>query len=107
MNEVTIDDIEQLCVGLVEKIDQHGVQLRKEIKESADSVLEVINAMAVTSSSRFTQIEQKLNDLTTELIFIKRQINNINSDIDKAFKKKYTRSDYCIDRRAAALGAPD
>ncbi len=44
--------------------------------------------MAVTSSSQFTQIEQKLDDLTTELVFIKRQINNINSDIDKAFKNK-------------------
>lgn len=110
MSDITKDDLQQLEQRLGQKIDDQGVQLRqeikesgeqlrremqqsgeqlrKEIKESADSVLEVVNAMANTSSNQFVQIDQRLEDLRTDLSIIKREINNINSDIDKAFKNK-------------------
>jgi gas vesicle protein len=73
---------------LRKEIKESGDQLRKEIKESADTVLEVISSLATSSSNQFIQIDQKLEDLRADLTIIKRQINNINADIDRAFKNK-------------------
>ncbi len=99
MSDISKKDLVELEEGLSRKIErqgaelrkeikEQGIELRKEIKESADSILEVIGQMAQTTHGQLGEIRDEIEQIKLDLSMIKREINNLNSDIDKAYKNK-------------------
>jgi len=70
------------------KMEEQSTVLRSEIKNSTDSVLEVIAQMAETTHKQLSGIRDELDEIRIDLGMMKRELNNLNSDIDKAFKNK-------------------
>jgi uncharacterized coiled-coil DUF342 family protein len=88
MSAITKKDLSNLETRLVTKIDENSTQLRQEFKESTNSVLEVIAQMAETTHKQLSGIRDELDEIRIDLGMMKRELNNLNSDIDKAFKNK-------------------
>jgi len=80
--------IEEQGDRLHKELEAQSTLLRSEIKEATDSVLEVIAQMAETTHKQLSGIRDELDEIRIDLGMMKRELNNLNSDIDKAFKNK-------------------
>ncbi len=90
------EEMKQQGVTLRSEIKQQGVELRKEIRSATDEVLEVVAQLAEASHKQFSQVHAKSEDIEAEVIEANRQINLLNSDIDRAFKNKSITEDETV-----------
>lgn len=81
-------EMQEQGVVLRKEMKQQSLDLRKEIRAATDDVLEVIQQLANTTHKQLEEIRADIELIKLDLGMVKRAVNNLNSDIDKAFKNK-------------------
>ena len=90
------EEIKQLGTELSSEIKQQTTAIREEMKQQGVTLLEVVAQLAEASHKQFSQVHAKSEDIEAEVIEAKRQINLLNSDIDRAFKNKSITEDETV-----------